>query len=134
LNHRGCRRAPGVRSRGPIAGRDGAAAVWTGRQLLVWGGHGRIPGVGLRPLRDGATDDPAGDRWQPIPTPPGGVQGTSATAAWPGTRILVWDAPSAGGRTSGALYDPVRAGGRRSPTVRPWVLTAPGRCGPAPSW
>ena len=25
-----------------------------GRQLLVWDGHGRIPGAGLRPLRDGA--------------------------------------------------------------------------------
>jgi hypothetical protein len=73
-----------------IAGRDGAAAVWTGCQLLVWGGHSRIPGVGLRPLRDGATYDPAGDRWQPIPTVPAGVQGTSAAAAWTGSRMVVW--------------------------------------------
>ena len=65
----------------PIAGRDGAAAVWTSRQLLVWGGNGRLPGAGLRLLRDGVAYDPAGDRWQPIPTAPAGVQGTSAVAA-----------------------------------------------------
>jgi Sporulation and spore germination len=92
----------------PIAGRDGAAAVWTGRQLLVWGGHGRLPGAGLRPLRDGVAYDPAADRWQPIPTAPAGVQGTSAAAAWTGTRMLVWDGSSTHGRTTGALYDPVR--------------------------
>jgi hypothetical protein len=74
----------------PIAGRDGAVAVWTGRQLLVWGGHGRVPGAGLRPLRDGAAYDPAGDRWQLIPTAPAGVQGRSAAAAWTGSRMLVW--------------------------------------------
>ena len=85
----------------PIAGRDGAAAVWTGRQLLVWGGHGRTGSQGLHPLRDGAAYDPAGDRWQPIPNAPAGVQGTSAAAAWTGSKMLVWlgnapDGPAVG--------------------------------------
>src|SRR5512132_13552 len=97
----------------PIAGRDGPAAVWTGRQLLVWGGHGRIPGAVLRPLRDGAADDPAGDRWQPLPTAPAGVQGTSAAAAWTGTRMLVWDGSSTDDRTTRAVYDPAGARRRR---------------------
>jgi hypothetical protein len=114
------------RSSAPFAGRDGAAAVWAGRQLLVWGGHGRIPGARLRPLRDGAAYDPAGDRWQPLPTAPAGVQGTSAAAAWTGTRMLVWDGSSTDGRTTGAVYDPAGARRRRRrriatgpPTARP---------------
>jgi hypothetical protein len=97
----------------PIAGRDGAAAVWTGRQLLVWGGHGRIPGAGLRPLGDGAAYDPTGDRWQPIPTAPAGVQGTSTAAAWTGSRMLVWLGNAPDGPTVGATYDPARRAWRR---------------------
>jgi Sporulation and spore germination len=97
----------------PIAGRDGAAAVWTGRQLLVWGGHGRSGYQGLRPLRDGAAYDPAGDRWSPIPTAPAGVQGTSAAAAWTGSRMLVWLGNAPDGPAVGATYDPARRSWRR---------------------
>jgi hypothetical protein len=109
----------------PIAGRDGAAAVWTGRQLLVWGGHGRLPGEGLRPLPDGATYDPTGDRWQPIPTAPAGVLGTSAAATWTGSRMLVWLGNAPDGPTVGATYDPVG---------RAWRRIAPSPIGPRESF
>ena len=88
----------------PIAGRDGAAAVWTGRQLPVWGGHGRSGSQGLHPLCDGAAYDPAGDRLQSTPNAPAGVQGSSVAAAWTGSRMLVWGGPV----TAGARHDPVR--------------------------
>jgi hypothetical protein len=111
----------------PIAGRDGAAAVWTGRQLLVWGGHGRVTGQGLRPLRDGAAYDPAGDRWSaiPIPNAPAGVQGTSAAAAWTGSRMLVWLGNAPDGPAVGATYDPAR---------RSWRRTAQSPLGPRESF
>jgi hypothetical protein len=102
----------------PIAGRDGAAAVWTGRQLLVWGGHGRLPGAGLRPLREGAAYDPAADRWQPIPTAPAGVQGTSAAAAWTGTRMLVWLGNAPDARPSGPATTRPGGPGAASPRAR----------------
>jgi hypothetical protein len=66
--------------------------------MLVWGGRD-----GRRSFGDGAADDPRADRWRPI----AGRGASPVAAAWTGTRMLVWDAPSAGGRTTGALYDPV---------------------------
>ena len=82
--------------------------MWTGRQLLVWGGHGRTGSQGLHPLRDGAAYDPAGDRWQPIPNAPVGVQGTSAAAAWTGSKMLVWLGNAPDGPSDGATNDPAR--------------------------
>jgi hypothetical protein len=90
----------------PIAGRDGPAAVWTGRQLLVWGGHGRIPNQGLRPLTDGAAYDPASDRWRVLPPAPIATRVDHA-AVWTGREMLIW-----GGRDArrsfadGAAYNP----------------------------
>jgi hypothetical protein len=109
----------------PIATRVDHDAVWTGREMLLWGGRD-----GRRSFGDGAAYDPRADRWRPI----AGRGASPVAAPWTRTRMLVWDAPSAGGRTTGALYDPGRDRGRRSPTVRRWVPTAPDRCGPAPSW
>jgi hypothetical protein len=109
----------------PIAGRDGPAAVWTGRQMLVWGGHGRTRSQGLHPLRDGAAYDPAGDRWQPIPNAPAGVQGTSAAAAWTGSKMLVWVGNAPDGPAVGATYDPAR---------RTWRPIAPSPIGPRESF
>jgi N-acetylneuraminic acid mutarotase len=40
----------------PLPGRIGAIAVWTGSEMLVWGGQS---GVGLHPLADGAALTPA---------------------------------------------------------------------------
>jgi N-acetylneuraminic acid mutarotase len=97
----------------PISGRDGAAAVWTGRQLLVWGGHRRVPGQGLGPMRDGASYDPAADRWQRIPDAPAGVQGTATGTAWTGTSLLVWMGNAPDGPAVGAAYDPAARSWRR---------------------
>ena len=94
------------------------AAVWTGREMLVWGGRD-----GRRSFGDGAAYDPRADHWRPI----AGRGASAVAAAWTGTRMLVWDAPSAGGRTTGALYDPVRD--RWSPIARGPALGAD-RSGP----
>jgi hypothetical protein len=109
----------------PIVGRDGPAAVWTGRQLLVWGGHGRIPNQGLRPLADGAAYDPVSDRWQPIPSAPAGVRGTSTAAVWTGSRMLVWAGNAPDGPAVGASYDPAQ---------RSWRRIAPSPIGPRESF
>jgi hypothetical protein len=89
-----------------------------GRAASCWSGAGtaaspRVAGAGLRPLRDGAAYNPAGDRWQPIPTAPADVQGTSAAAAWTGSRMLVWLGNAPNGPTVGATYDPARRARRR---------------------
>jgi hypothetical protein len=63
----------------PLAARVGHSAVWTGGELLIWGGGP----IGARPLADGAAYDPAADRWRRLsrnratraPTRPGSYQG-----------------------------------------------------------
>ncbi len=95
-----------------LAPRVGAVAVWTGRELIVWGGaseardsHGQI--VGIAPLDDGAALNPATNTWRRLPTAP--VPGRAyAAAAWSGHEVLLWGGQN--GLTSqigkGAGYNP----------------------------
>jgi hypothetical protein len=74
------------------SGRVGAAAVWTGRRLLVWGGQTAaeprdVEGAALPP--HGLAYTPATNRWSALPPAP--ILGRIAPiAAWAGRRMLVW--------------------------------------------
>ena len=68
--------------------------------MLIWGGRNTRGS-----LVDGAAYDPRANRWHPIA---GRAGSAVAATAWTGTRMLIWDAPSATSRTTGTLYDPVR--------------------------
>ena len=89
-------------------GPEQPSAVWTGSKMIVFGGLAR--GDGCRPqcaLNDGASYDPATDRWAPIaPAPVAGRSGHSAV--WVQDRMVVWGGATEGGRPSadGAAYDP----------------------------
>lgn len=71
-------------------GRAAVIAVWTGSQMLVWGGAGGS-GPGLRErLISGARYSPATDSWAPITpdgAPPGRAQGTGVFI---GDGLLIW--------------------------------------------
>lgn len=92
----------------PLAGRTNHSAVWTGSSMIVFGGLAR--GAGCQPgcaLADGASYDPATDRWLPItPAPVAGRSGHSAV--WVQDRMVVWGGAVEGGKASGdgASYDP----------------------------
>jgi hypothetical protein len=105
-------------SRGrPIPGVDRGlpTVVWTGRELVVWGGsmivrHGRSDYD--MSLRDGYAYRPATDHWRSLPAAPIGAWG--AVGAWDGHRVLVWggEATRNQGRErfvqdQGAAYDPI---------------------------
>jgi N-acetylneuraminic acid mutarotase len=69
-------------------GRAGPIAVWTGSQMLIWGGHGGARPGG--PLESGARYSPAKDSWAPLThdgEPPGRTQ---ATGVWIGDGMLIW--------------------------------------------
>ena len=93
----------------PIAGRLGESAVWTGREMIVWGGVTRS-GLGQREPRadsDGAAYNPATRRWHRIASPPSGVLGGGGTgSAWTGREMVVWAGNSPEGRAGGAVYNP----------------------------
>jgi hypothetical protein len=105
--------------------RTDAATVWTGSELLVWGGH-RYEGFGEGPLaRGGLTFDAASRRWGTFPHGPLSARRDPA-AVWTGNELLVWGGstgecclPTGEGYLSdGAAYDP-RAGTWRALSPAP---------------
>ncbi|HVW33112.1 MAG TPA: hypothetical protein VHL53_11275, partial [Acidimicrobiia bacterium] len=109
---------------GPLRGRHSASAVWTGREMIVWGGAWRAGNASIW-LDDGAAYDPAGDKWRSIASSPLAPR-SDAFAAWTGKEMLIW-----GGQThdslavfgdewdDGALYDPAKDKWRSMPA---WPL------------
>ena len=82
----------------PIAGRGYAAAVWTGEEMLVWGG-----GVDGSSVSDGAAYNPTTKAWRPLPT----FSMTNTirpTAIWTGTEMIVLEGINGGDH--GAAYNP----------------------------
>ncbi|MGH8991121.1 MAG: Kelch repeat-containing protein [Acidimicrobiia bacterium] len=108
---------------GPLPGRHGHAAVWTGSEMVLWGGErpGRAP--------QGAAYDPRHDTWRRIARSP--LENRSGpAAAWSGAEVLIWGGINGGGPLDdGAAYDPA--------TDR-WRLLAPspltGRVPLASAW
>jgi hypothetical protein len=88
----------------PIAGRGEAAVVWTGTQMIVWGGS---TDGGSHVFGDGASYDPASRDWQKLPSSPLTARSDSAATFADGS-LFIW-----GGwqginhwALDGALYDP----------------------------
>lgn len=98
----------------PISGRFGAAAVWTGREVLIWGGVHR--GRTVQALSDGAAYDPARDRWTRIAGPPPDVIGGGGDGStWIGHAAVFWAGNSPDGPARGAVYRPATNSWRRLP-------------------
>jgi len=85
----------------PLSARRDAAAAWTGRELLVWGGRDATGHRG-----DGAAYDPAAGAWRPLPPAPLAAR-SGADAVWTGQRaVVVGGADDGGPRRDVAAYDP----------------------------
>jgi hypothetical protein len=92
------------------AGRAFHTAVWTGSEMIVWGGSNTTE------LNTGAIYDPIVENWTAtnIASAPG-VRGLH-TAVWTGTEMIVWG----GGATSGLFS----TGGRYNPVTDGWTATS----------
>ena len=77
--------------------REMHSAVWTGREMIVWGGRDS-----LGPLGDGARFDPLTRSWTPLSAVGAPGPRFAHTAVWTGREMIVWGGGSGGGR-----YDPV---------------------------
>jgi N-acetylneuraminic acid mutarotase len=88
-----------------LAARDAFASVWTGRQMLVWGGIGRVAGCTGCFSGDGAAYDVTTDSWTPIAPSPLGARGVPG-AVWTGRDMLVWGGSDGAALADGALYNP----------------------------
>jgi len=92
-------------------GRSGATAVWTGSEMIVWGGVEQSV-VGLD---TGGKYNPSTDSWTPTPTnaPTGRFD---YTAVWTGSEMIVW----------GGIHTNLgmNTGGRYNPSINIWTPTS----------
>ena len=74
----------------PILGRDWSAVVWTGTEMIVWGGRAYDAATDTVPFfDDGAAFDLATGTWREIAPAP--LRGRSYPGAvWTGTEMIVW--------------------------------------------
>ncbi len=110
----------------------GAPAVWTGTEMLVWGGSHRNGDDEVNQVtRRGWAYNPATDRWRPLSTEGAPAPRFFHTAVWTGSKLVVWGGGDQGGDGNparhfddGGVYDPVAA--RWEPLPRVGDLTGRG--------
>jgi len=94
----------------PVA-RSNHTAVWTGTEMIVWGG------VGSDYYQTGGRYNPSTDSWMPTST--GGLvpfPRQDHTAVWTGTEMIVW-----GGSWNSSTMN---SGGRYKPATDTWTWTS----------
>ncbi len=86
------------------------SAVWTGKEMIIWGGF--CTGTCMR--NDGARYDPTTRQWSPMAPPGAFLPGRrNHIAVWTGTEMLVWG----GKRTTAVL----KSGARYNPDSNSWT-------------
>jgi N-acetylneuraminic acid mutarotase len=94
-------------------GRIDYTAVWTGSEMIVWGGFNFSPPYFLS---SGGRYNPATDTWSSTDITKAPNARDFHTAVWTGTEMIVW-----GGYTNG---DDLNTGGRYNPAADMWTATA----------
>jgi hypothetical protein len=99
--------------------RDDHVAVWTGTEMIVWGGDT----TALNLVNTGGRYDPSSDTWTPTSV---GANVPAArafhTAVWSGAEMIIWGGEIA----NGSEYQLVNTGGRYSPSSDSWSPTSLG--------
>jgi hypothetical protein len=91
-----------------LHGRSNHSMVWTGSEVIVWGGVGLVNGHSAL-FNDGARYDPATDTWTATRLTGAPSPRYLQSAVWTGTRMIIWGGNAIdviGGANSGGLYDP----------------------------
>jgi N-acetylneuraminic acid mutarotase len=88
------------------------AAVWTGSEMIVWGGYNPSS------LNTGGRYNPTTDSWRQLPTAGAPLARDRHTAVWTGQEIMIW----------GGYYSPnnsyLNSGGSYDPTLNNWSTTS----------
>ena len=91
------------------------AMVWTGREMILWGGGNSTGG-----LNDGARYDPTSDSWKPMRSEGAPGPRIMPFAAWTGKEMVLWSGCSF---DTNANADPVyfQDGARYNPETDTWA-------------
>ena len=89
--------------------RSGSTAVWTGTEMIIWGGSDDSGGF----LNSGGRYNPSMDKWVSTSTPAPTAR-ANHVAVWTGTEMIVW-----GGNDSNYVFQP--SGGRYNPIADSWA-------------
>jgi N-acetylneuraminic acid mutarotase len=90
-------------------------AVWTGSEMIVWGGTDSIPNH--PPLHTGGRYNPANDSWMPTSLMNVPLGRVAHTAVWTGNEMIVW-----GGVDE--TFNDTNTGGRYNPSTDDWTATS----------
>jgi N-acetylneuraminic acid mutarotase len=93
-------------------GRSNHSAVWTGSEMIVWGG-----GDGISNLNTGGRYNPSIDTWTATSTINAPTARAEYTAVWTGSEMILW-----GGRVNNGIY--LNTGGRYNPSTDSWAATS----------
>jgi N-acetylneuraminic acid mutarotase len=93
-------------------GRSGATSVWTGNEMIVWGGID----TNLVGLDTGGKYNPSTDSWTPTSTTNAPTGRYDHTAVWTGSEMIVW-----GGNHTSVIG--MNTGGRYNPSTDSWTAT-----------
>jgi len=87
--------------------RTNHTAVWTGSQMIVWGGEVAVAEDPAGVTATGARYDPASKTWTPMSTVNAPPPRHSHSAVWTGSKMIVWGGYGAvEHEITGGVYDP----------------------------
>ncbi len=109
-----------------LPGRYYHTAVWTGTEMIIWGGMGASPVY----KNDGARFNPGTNIWTLTTMTNAPTQRYTHSAVWTGTEMIIWGGYAGGRADTGIRYNP--GGNAWTPTA---LTNAPtGRYGHAAVW
>jgi N-acetylneuraminic acid mutarotase len=107
------------------AGRGFHTAIWTGSEMLIWGGQNNDNPNKNDLYADGGRYNASGNYWTPITTNGAPTARVGHTAVWTGSEMIIWGGPNTGtDREPGGRFDP--ASGTWTPTE---LVGSPGTTG-----
>ena len=91
------------------------SSVWTGSEMIVWGGNSDIPGNGAALVNTGGRYNPNTDSWVATSTTNAPSARNFHTAVWTGSEMIVW---------GGGYYAAGNTGGKYDPATDSWTATS----------
>lgn len=95
------------------------SAIWTGKEMIVWGGVGP-DAYPSNTVNDGARYSPETDTWKPVSLAQAPTVRTEHRAVWTGKEMIVWG----GLNYNENSYQSLNTGGRYFPETDTWQETS----------